>query len=888
VAERLLAVTIRDRDWRESILGDLREEFVTIARRRGPRQARRWYWSQALAVGARGVMGKLRPRRAGETLLRSAEIEAPGGWQHGMSRDLRHALRTLARRPGATIVIVSTLALALATNSTSYTIMDAIVLRPFRFPGVERVVMVASSAPQNRSLFDRESVSPGDFADFRRDARTITDLSAAEWWDANLSGIDQPEQVAGFKVTSRFFAALDARPVLGRTFVADEETPGNHRRVILGHALWSRIYSADPQIVGRMIRVDGEPHEVVGVAPPAFAIPEGAQLWAPLAYTAQEWANRRSGGLITVARLADGATLGDARAELTAIGDRLRREYPETNANVPTAVVSFMDGMADPGAGPFMATIVAASVLLLLIACANIANLLLAHGAERSQEFAMRLALGAGRARLACQLMIEAGLLAAIAVAAAIPLAWVGLGLARASIPPAIVRFVPGWQYLDISPVVFWSTAAFGVLATVAFALLPAWHSVRANVADTLRQGARTTTGPRHRQWVRHSLAAAQVALTVALLFGAGLVLSAADSARRGVLGFDSTDLLVARLVLPDRPYQDAEKRRRFFEGVLDRVRAIPAVSHASMTSSLPYSGGNAGREFWIDGVELGPGEVRRVDFRRITANYFETMRIPLVAGRTFDDGDRADTQDVAIVSRLVAERYFRNDNPIGRQFRLAKDGPPITVIGVVGDVVQDWFQQYRAPTVYRPLAQDAPFAHWFVIRTVGAPASVAGDLRRAVGALDADQPIMTLQSMEDQIDERTAGLTFIARALGIVAFIALVLALMGLYSLMSFMVSRRTQEMGVRMALGATAWQVIGLTTRQGMRVTVAGLVVGVVAALGVGQLMESVLFGVVSASAWQLVLLVAAVGAVSFIASYIPARRTAALDPTTALRAE
>jgi putative ABC transport system permease protein len=888
LAERLLGASVPDHEWRDSILGDLREEYARTHRQRGNGFARRWYWAQAFSIGARGLAARWRSSRRRElNLSRSADIETGTAWHAGLSRDFRHAWRTLVRRPATSVVIVTTLALALATNATSFAILDAIVLRPYRFPDLDRIVMVASS-DTHQGLFDRESVSPADFREWRREARTVTHLSASEWWDANLSGIDTPEQVAGFHVTADFFDALGQRPVIGRPFLPAEETPGNHRRVILGHALWSRLFNGDHAIVGRNLRIDGEPHEVVGVAPAGFAIPDGAQLWAPLAYTPDQWNDRRNRSLVTVARLADGATLQDARGELGALADRQRREYPDTNAKIPNAVVDFTTGMSDPGAAPFMVVMMAASGLLLLIACANIANLMLARGAERAPEFAVRLALGASRVRLAWQLLIEGALLAAMAIALAVPLAWIGLVLSRASIPAAVIRFVPGWAYLDISPVVFWSSAGFGLIASVLFALAPAIQTVRADVADHLRLGTRTTTPPRQRHWLRNSLAAAQVALTLALLVGSGLILSAADRAVNGAFGFDKRNLLIARLVLPERPYADADRRRRFIESVLERVRSIPAVTSASMVSNLPYGGNNTSREFWVDGVTLQPGEVRRADYRRATPEYFATMKIPLLAGRGFNDGDRVDTMPVAIISRSLGDRYFSDPNPIGRQFRVASDGPLITVVGVVGDVLHDWFQQRRAPTVYRPLSQDAPYAHAFVVRTIGNPVSIASDLRRAVNSVDPDQPIITLDSMENFVEERSSGLNYIAKALGVVALIALVLAVMGLYSLMTFMVARRTQELGVRMALGATKWQVIGLTSRQGVRITIAGLLVGGLAAVGIGRLLESVLFGVVSTSPVQLILLALLVAGVSLLASYVPARRTAKLDPTLALRSE
>jgi putative ABC transport system permease protein len=474
-----------------------------------------------------------------------------------------------------------------------------------------------------------------------------------------------------------------------------------------------------------------------------------------------------------------------------------------------------------------------------------------------------------------------------LSIGLALPLTSLGLVLSRGAIPASVVRFVPGWQYLSITPAVFWSTAALGAVATVIFALLPALHTSRADVADTLRQGSRSTTAPRQRHWLRNSLAAAQVAVTLALLFGSWLMVSGTERAVKGTFGFDKNNLLVARIVLPDRPYAEVERRRQFVDGVLDRVRAIPAVSNASMVSALPYSGSNTSRDFYPEGV-VDRREVQPVHYRRISSQYIETMKIPLLAGRTLTDADREGTQQVALVSRKLVERYWPKGDALGRTFKVAADGPPITVVGIVGDVLHDWFQETRFPTVYRPAGQDAPQTAIFVMRTVGEPTSVAGDVRRAVAAIDPDQPIMLLATMDKVVEDHTAGVTFIARALGIMAVIALVLAVMGLYSLMAFTISRRTQELGVRMALGATRWQVIGLTTRQGMKITIAGLLVGALAAGGLGRLMESMLFGLVHASVWQLAGMTLLVAAIAMIASYVPARRTASLDPTVALRTE
>jgi putative ABC transport system permease protein len=885
LAEWLLASLVRDAEWRDGIIGDLREEFAAVLGGHGPHAARRWYWREALAIGGRTVASRLgAPRLSRGSWLSAAELDTRAGWHVGFTRDLQHAWRALLRRPGTSAVIVLTFALTLAVNSTIFALLDGLLLRPFRFPDVDRVVVVMSASPQD-PLADRESVAAADFRDWRNEALTLTRLSAAEWWDANLSGIDTPEQVPGYRVTSDFFEALGARPMLGRDFV---ETPGRHRRAILGHRLWQRQFGANADIVGQTIRLDGEPYEVVGVAAAGFAIPDGAEVWAPLAYTAKQWNDRRRGYLNVIGRLAEGASLEQARAEIGAIVERQRRDYAETNGSRPVNLTDFTTGMADPGAGPFITTVQAAGLLLMLIACANIANLLLARGSERTQEYAVRLALGARRGRLAWQTLLESSLLAGVAVLLALPVAWALIGLTRASIPPSIIRFLPGWDYIRLSPALFVAMALTAAAATLLFALMPAIHAGRAGVSEGLRHGRRAFTASRQRHWLRSALATSQVALTVALLFGSVLAIGGANRAINGAFGFDKRNLLVGRLMLPERPYADPERRRQFINAVLDRMRSIPAVSSVAMVSNLPYGGGNMNSEFWPEGVALETRDVRSVDYRRASPEYFSTVRIPLLSGRGFHQGDRTDTQPVAVVSRSLADRYWPDEDPLGRRFKVAADGEWISVVGVVGDVLHDWFQQRRAPTVYRPLSQDAPFAHTFVARTIGDPLSVAGDLRRAVAAADPDQPIIELKSMEDRIVDRTAGITFIARALGLVALIAFVFAITGLYSLMAFIASRRTQEIGVRIALGASWWQVMRTTSAQAVRITAIGLVLGGLLAAGLGRIMQSVLQGGVTGSLWYLAGLMVLLAVVALTAAYFPARRAAAIDPTVALRAE
>ncbi len=518
-AEQLVSVVVRDPEHRESIMGDLREEYTRQVRRLGAARATRWHLRQSAGIAMRYGLARVLRRKPPVRWIAIAEHDTDGRWWTGLTRDALYAWRSVAQRPALASVVVITLAVALASNSTTYSLMDALVLRPYRFAGVDRLLVVTTAAPDD-SFIDRDNSSPADFREWRERAASVSQWTMYQWWDANLSGVDIPEDVPGFYVSPGFFTLLGSPPALGREFLDEEGRPGKHRRVVLGHALWQRRFAGDPQIVGKSVRFDGEPYEVVGVAPEGFRIPDGAEVWAPLALTDEQWANRRSNSHGVFARLADGHTPESARAEITSIVETQRRDFPDTNKNRLARVMTFTQGMADPGAGPFIGIWQAAALLLLLIACANIANLLMARGSERSQEYAVRLALGASRTRLFTQTLLEGLMLSAVAVALAMPLTAIGLGLSRASIPASVLRFIPGWAFIRLDVQLFLVTAGLATVAMLLFSVIPALQAMRAHVSDTLRQSGRTLTPGRRRQWLRSTLATTQVALALALLFG--------------------------------------------------------------------------------------------------------------------------------------------------------------------------------------------------------------------------------------------------------------------------------------------------------------------------------------------------------------------------------
>lgn len=886
-AERLLRLSIRDLEWRDAVTGDLREEFAELTRRRGVAVARQWYWRQSLALTARFAAGRVIPAVTPRRRTGVAELEAMSlgsGWV----REFRHAWRALWQRPGLSAVIIGTLALALAANAVIFNLADALYLRPFRFAEVDRLVVIASDTSSDKPYFDRESVAPADFQDWSRAATSVRELVALEWWDPTYSGVERPEQVHGFRVSPAYFATMRVQPLLGRTFTAAEGRPEANRTVVLSHAFWQRRFGGDPTVLGKTLRLGGAPHVVVGVMPPRFAVPYGAEVWAPLGYDEAGWAERRRGFLMTFGRLAESQTLESARAEMAALAARQSTEFPETNRLRKVTLVSFSRGLGDDAVGPFVAIWQAAAALLLMIACANIANLLLARGTERQPEFAIRLALGAGRTRLALQLLIEGLCLAALGVIAGTGLAAVAIRFSRDFLPPTVVRFVPGYEFIRLDLATTAAVAAFGAAATVIFSLVPALQASRAAASGALLGGTRASTAPPGRQWMRSLLAGAQVALTLALVVASALILGAVNRAANGATGFDKRNLITARLTLPEGPYADAQRRRTFSARVLETIRALPSVTDAAVISALPYTNLAASRTLFLDGQPADDATPRTVDLQRTTPEYFSALRIPLVAGRNLSDGDGPEAPRVALVSQKLAEEYWPAQDPIGRRFRLEKDGDWVTVVGVVGDVLQDWFTGKRLPTVYRPLGQDPTFSMTFVARTSGDPLLLADAVRRAVTAADPDQPIENLATMDDVIRAKVTGIDYFARVLTVMSGLALVLALTGMYSLMSYLSARRTKEIGLRLALGATRQQVMWLTANRAGRITAGGVLAGVALATMLSRVMQSALFGLVSPSAAVLVGAVALLTAVTMAAGYVPARRAARQDPWVALRTE
>ena len=798
---------------------------------------------------------------------------------------IRLAARSLAKRPWMSAAVIVTLALGIGANTAVFGVIDALLLRPYPFRDVDRIVMPIETSPD--FSYRRGTVAPANFLDWRRDlAGTLDHLSAFQWWDVNLVGRDGPERVLGFHVSADFFSALGVAPAVGRGFRLEEETRGNDAVVVLSDGLWKRRFGGDPAIVGQSIRVDGGTSRVVGIAPPSFGFPFGAEIWAPLSFDPGKAPSRSFHTLTVVGRLPPGVGLRDAAARVALEGQRLARDFPDDNARRGARLFTLSGAMVDLGTAPILSLWQAAAVFVLLIACVNIVNLLLARGAERSREMAVRVALGCSRSRLVGELLVESGVLVALAVPLSVGVAWAFLRALRGFLPPRLIRFVAGWTSMTVDGRLLAITFAAAVLTMVVFGVIPALQFIRGDVAEAMKSDGRSGTGP-GRQRLRRALVVAEVALVLPLLVAAMLGVRSVQTFLSGWQGYDPSGVLTTRVSLQPSTYPDPDARRRVTERLLDELATLPGVGYAVASNALPASDADETARIDVEGAPPHPNERPVVPLRTISDGYFDTLRIPLLSGRRFTATDRANGAPVAIVSASFAGKYLPGGDPIGRRIRIV-DKDWMVVVGVCGDVVHDWFDQRYAPTLYQPLSQAPRADVIFAVRTSMAPSNLAPAIRRAFAKVDAAQPIYDLMPMTQMVAESTIGLQFVAAVMGTFAVLALMLALLGLYAVMTYLVAQRVREIGVRIALGATAGDVLRLALGQAARLTAAGVAVGLGLSLALSRAMEAGLSGVIETDLKTTLALSAALAGVAIAASYMPARRAAAVDPIVALRAE
>ena len=570
--------------------------------------------------------------------------------------------------------------------------------------------------------------------------------------------------------------------------------------------------------------------------------------------------------------------------QMSVIADRLAREYPDANRDHGVRVLTLTRGIMDQGTGPLLSLWQASALVVLLIACANIANLMLARTAERRRETAVRLALGASRGRVVRELLTESTLLALIAVPPAIAFAWVALHMMRISMPARILRFVPGVERLGPDPRLLAFTIGLALITALVFGVLPALQAAKSRVSEALKDGGRTTG----RQLLRRVIVVAEMSIALPLLVAAGLGVLGTHRFLNGPQGYDPDGLLTMKLVLPERTYADDSARRRFVERAMETLVSVPGVEHAAAVNNLPAAGSNSSRAIEIDGhPAVDPKNPPVVDNRVATPDYFTTMRIPIQRGRAFSIADREGAAPVAIISESMAKKYWPGEDPVGHRLRIGKD-PWMTVVGICGDVIQDWFDRRNVPTLYRPIAQSPSDYFGIVVRTAGNPAAIAASVRHALLRVDATQPVFEMMSMRVQLKERTIGLQYLAAIMTVFAGLALLLAVVGLYAVMAYMMTQRRHEIGIRIALGASPRDIARLTVGQAARLTAIGAAIGFALSLALGRLVQAGLLGIATNDGRVSVVFGLVLVASALVASYLPARRAAAIDPLVALRAE
>ena len=620
-----------------------------------------------------------------------------------IKQDIHFALRMIARQPMLSATVVLMLAFGLGANGAIFSVIDAIVLRPFPIEDVDRMVMLAESSPDSLFEFESFSVAPANYLDWREQSDAYETLAAYEYWDVNLEDRDEPERIQGMFASPGFFEILGVEPAMGRTFLPEEEEVPNRYRVILGHGLWTRRFGADPSVLGQAITLDGEAYTVVGVAPEGFDFPVGAQVWSPLAFPPDVRENRGAKYLTVVGRLKDGRSVGDAASEMQVIGERLREQYPDDNRGWDVGVRSLSEGLIDPGAPAFLGVLQFGAGLVLLIACANITNLLLARGTERNRELAVRMAVGAGRGRLFQLLIAEAFVLSIAGAALSILFAWVGLDLIRSHMPANIARFVTGWREIDVDMRLIVFILGGALMTAGIFGSLPALRFSRPDLNDALKQGGRGTTDSHGRQYGRNALVVVQIAMALGLLVGAGITVSAMQRLIGGPHGFDSENMLTVRLSLPETKYEEPDSRRQFVDRTLAELAALPGVLNATVSNALPGTGTGSSRRIYVEGELFGEDmNPPAAAYRAVSPGYFQTLRIPVVSGRGFRATDDEETPLVAVVSKSMARRHWPGEEAIGKRLKVgSSDGEWINVVGVSGDVVHHWVGSRNEPTVY-------------------------------------------------------------------------------------------------------------------------------------------------------------------------------------------
>jgi putative ABC transport system permease protein len=814
--------------------------------------------------------------------IRSDDRRSLACWLDEVRHDVRYARRTLIRNPGFTLVVVLTLALGIGANTAIFSVVNTMLLRPLPYRDADRIMTVWQA---NAKSGAREAgAAPGNFIDWRRDNSVFSALAAAEPFSHNMSGQGEPESFPSWQVTVGFFQILGVEALFGRTLTPDEYRPGAPAVVVLSHGLWVRRFGADRALIGQAVRLNGQAHTVVGVMPPAFEFPPGRELWAPRIETERDQRVRGSGYMPVVGRLKPGATLAQAQDELTTIAARLARDFPQANLDRTAMVVPLREQLVG-NVKTALAMLLGAVGFVLLIACSNVANLLVVRASERSREFAVRSALGAGRGRLTRQWLTESSMLAIAGSVA-------GVLLARASLGSLVTlgqSLLPNLGDVAIDRHVLAYASLISVCTALLCGLAPVFF-VRPDVNESLKQGGRGPGLSRYR--LRHSLVIAQMALAMVLLVGAGLLTRSFHRLLQINPGFISENILALEVHvwgLSRTPDQQAH----FFDQTLDHLAALPRVQAAAAVSGLPFHGNaiSPNAPFAIDGRPAPrAGEEPTAFLNTATADYFRALGIPLRQGRLFTRFDRQGAPPVVLINEALARRYWGNEDPVGRRITARLFGQLIAaeVVGVVGDVRPTGLDSEPRPEIFVPHLQFPYGSMTYVVRTAGDPATVLPAIKQAIWAVNPNLPFTTITTMQQLLGRSSGDRRFILLLVAAFSVVALALAAIGIYGTISFAMRQRRHEIGVRMALGEPRQRILRMVINEGVMVAACGVALGLVGALFVTPRIQSLLFAIGPADPMTFAAASLLLLAVAVLASLLPARRATRVDPMVALRSE
>jgi len=811
---------------------------------------------------------------------------------NNLINDFRYAFRSLLKHPGFTAIAVITLALGIGANTAMFSVINAVLLRPLPYQQPERLVTIWEESPQ-RDMY-QIPVSFANLTEWREQTQTFDQISAYTFTNLNLTGAGEPARLSTIRASANLFPLIGAAPMLGRQFLSEEDKDGGNRVVILGHAVWQNRFGSEQGIIGKSITLNNQSHTIVGVMPPSFQFPvgfgyqgkvvnESIDVYVPLAPAADE-TRRGNYSFFALGRLKPGATIAQARADMTAIEGRLEQQYPDSNTGIGVSLIPTAEQTVKE-IRPALLVLLGAVAFLLLIACANIANLLLARAASRQKEIGIRIALGATRTGVVRLLLIETLILSLAGGCLGLLIAFWGTEALLALTPDNIPRL----NEIGIDARVFGFTLAVSVATGLLFGLIPAIQASKPDPNGALKDGSRGLLGSVAGKRTRSALVTVEVALALVLLIGAGLMIKSFLKLQQMNLGFNPENVLTTDVTLSENTYAEAHQQVAFFQRALERIQSLPGVKSAAATTGLPLTVSLNGSDFRIEGrPEPESGQERIVNTRIVSPGYFPTLDIPLIKGRDFSDRDKRDGPNAAIINNDLARVYFPNEDPLGKRITFDDGQNWISIVGVIGDVKQLGLDSSAQPEVYLPYLQAPSLSMSLVVRAANDPLSLAAAVKNQIQTIDKDLPIDDAQTLQQLLAESVSGRRFNMLLLTVFAVVSLLVAIVGIYGVMSSAVTQRTQEIGIRMALGARAADVLTMVVRNGMSLALIGVAIGLAGSFALTRLLATLLFQVtptdaVTFTGVSICLIVAAL-----MACYIPARRATKVDPLVALRSE